>query len=139
MLPDASGLGEIRGVSMSESGGHRSQVERDRLRDPGENPEGAKQAKLLGGRISALLGILFAGGGIIGSILAGGASVPAGTIGVVLGILAYFLGARRIGTIAVILSIAALFFGLAASQGLIPGVEATDRGLPAIEPNAGDD
>ncbi len=138
MLPDTSGGGEIRGVTLSESGGQRSQVERDRLRNPGENPRGEAAVKLLAGRICAVVGILFAVGGIIGPILAGGASVPAGAIGVILGILAYFLGARRIGTITVVLSIAALFFGLAASQGLIPGIEASDRSLPAIEPNAGD-
>lgn len=125
---------------MSESGGRKSQVERDRLRDPAQqNPEGANQARLLGGRICAGLGILFALSGIIGPIFASGASVSVGTMGVILGILAYFLGARRIGTIAVILSVAALFFGLAASQGLIPGLEASDRGLPAIEPRARDD
>jgi len=137
MLPSTSDE-EIRGVTLSESEGHKSQVERDRLRDPAENPEGAKQVKLLAGRISAVVGILFAIGGLIGPILADGSSVSAGVMGMILGILAYFLGARRIGTITVVLSVAALFFGLAASQGLIPGIEASDRSLPAIEPNAGE-
>jgi hypothetical protein len=135
-----SGTGgeETGGVALSEGEGHKSQVERDRLQDPAENPEGAKQVKLLAGRICAVVGILFAVGGLIGPILAGGSSVSAGVMGMILGILAYFLGARRIGTITVILSVAALFFGLAASQDLIPGIEGSDRGLPAIEPNAGE-
>lgn len=137
MLPDTGGE-EARGVTLSEDEGPRSQVERDRMSDPGENKHGAKQVKLLVGRICAVVGILFAIGGLIGPILAGGSSVSAGVIGMILGILAYFLGARRIGTITVVLSVVALFFGLAASQGLIPGVEASDRSLPAIEPNAGE-
>lgn len=122
---------------MSEGRKRRSQVERDRLRDPGENMQGAEQAKLLAGWICAVLGILFAVAGILGPILASGASVSTGVIGVILGILAYFLNARRIGTITVILAVVTLFFGLAASQGLIPGIEASDRSLPPIEPNAG--
>ena len=89
---------------------------------------------MLAGRICAILGILFALGGLIGPIIAGGASVSTGVIGVILGILAYFLGARQIGTATVILSVFTLFFGLAASQGLIPGIEASDRSLPPIEP-----
>lgn len=123
---------------MSESGGRRSQAKRDRLREPGENGESTEQIKLLAGRISAVVGMLFAVGGVAGSILVGGASVSAGTVGMILGILAYFLNARRIGTITAILSLAAVFFGLAASQGLIPGIEASDRGLPPIEPDAGE-
>jgi hypothetical protein len=51
-----------------------------------------------------------------------------------LGILGYFLGSRRLGTVTVLLCVAALFFGLAASQGLIPGIDASDRGLPAKSP-----
>ena len=129
---------EIRGATLSERKGRRSQVERDRLRDPEENPEGARLARLLAGRLSALLGVLSAVGGVIVPIVAGGANVIFGALGVMLGTLAYFLDARRIGTIAVVLSIAALFFGLAASQGLIPGLEATDRSLPGIKPNAGE-
>jgi len=137
MLPGTGGE-ETRGVTLSEDEGQGSQVERDRLSDPSENPEGAKQVKLLAGRICAIVGILFAIGGLVGPILAGGSSVSAGVVGMILGILAYFLGARRIGTITVVLSVASLFFGLAASQDLIPGIEGSDRGLPAIEPNAGD-
>jgi hypothetical protein len=41
----------------------------------------------------------------------------------------YALGARRLAVVAVILSVAVLFFGLAASEGLIPGIEGYDRGF----------
>ena len=47
-------------------------------------------------------------------------------LGIILGIVGYFLGARRLGTVAAFLSIIALVFGLAVSQGLVPGLERTD-------------
>ncbi len=47
-------------------------------------------------------------------------------VGIMLGIVGYFLGARRLGTVAAFLSIVALIFGLAVSQGLVPGLERTD-------------
>lgn len=46
--------------------------------------------------------------------------------GIILGIVGYFLGARRLGTAAAFLSIVALILGLAVSQGLVPGLERTD-------------
>lgn len=118
---------------MSEGGGHRGHVERNRTRNPGKNPIREIEVKVLAGGICAILGILFAAGGLVGPILGSGVSVSAGVISIALGIVAYFLDARRIGTFAVILAITALFFGLAASQGLIPGIKASDHGLPAIQ------
>ena len=47
-------------------------------------------------------------------------------VGIIVGIVGYFLGARRLGTVAAFLSIVALIFGLAVSQGLVPGLERTD-------------
>jgi hypothetical protein len=95
-----------------------------------------RQAMLLAGRISCLLGLLLGVGGIVAALLGGTANVSVGAVGAALGILGYFLGSRRLGTVTVLLCVAALFFGLAASQGLIPGIEASDRGLPGIEPAA---
>jgi hypothetical protein len=89
------------------------------------------QVMLLAGRISCVLGLLLGLGGIAAALLGGGASISPGAVGAALGILGYFLGSRRLGTVTVLLCVAALFFGLAASQGLIPGIEASDRGLPA--------
>jgi hypothetical protein len=89
------------------------------------------QVMLLAGRISCVLGLLLGLGGIAAALLGGGASISPGAVGAALGILGYFLGSRRLGTVTVLLCVAALFFGLAASQGLIPGMEASDRGLPA--------
>ena len=94
------------------------------------------QVMLLAGRISCLLGLLLGVGGIVAALFGGTANVSVGAVGAALGILGYFLGSRRLGTVTVLLCVAALFFGLAASQGLIPGIEASDRGLPGIEPAA---
>ena len=89
---------------------------------------------LLVGRVSCILGLLCGVFGIVAVLLGGGASISPAAVGAALGILGYFLGSRRLGTVTVLLCVAALFFGLAASQGLIPGTEASDRGLPANEP-----
>ncbi|MCA1719512.1 MAG: hypothetical protein LC781_22710 [Actinobacteria bacterium] len=96
------------------------------------------RTKLLAGRISCAVGMIFAVVGVVDAIAGGGASISAGALGAALGILGYFLDANRLGTATVVLSIAALFFSLAASQGYIPGIEASDRGLPAVEPSSGD-
>jgi VIT1/CCC1 family predicted Fe2+/Mn2+ transporter len=95
---------------------------------PARDEDSVKQTA---GRISAAIGLLFALGGVISALGGGGASITAGAVGVALGILGYFLGSNRLGTIAVVFSIAALFFGLAASQGYIPGIDASDRDLPS--------
>ena len=95
---------------------------------------GEQQVKLLAGRISCLLGLLCGIFGIVAAFFGGGASVSPGAVGAALGVLGYFLGSRRLDTITVLICVAALFFGLAASQGLIPGIDATDRDLPAREP-----
>ena len=115
-------------------------------RDPkaeGQGRDGASmrparedQVKLLAGRISCVVGILFGVGGIVAALLGGSANASVGAVGAALGILGYFLGSRRLGTFTVLLCVAALFFGLAANQGLIPGIDASDRGLPAKEPAA---
>jgi hypothetical protein len=108
------------------------------LGGPGERRIAGREqlVRLLAGRISAAVGLLFAAGGLVAAFLGGGANVSTGAVGAVLGVVGYFLGSRRLGTAAVILCVAVLFFGLAASQGLIPGIDASDRNLPAREPAA---
>ena len=95
-----------------------------------------RQVMFLAGRASCILGLLLGVGGIVAALFGGTANVSIGAVGAALGILGYFLGSRRLGTVTVLLCVAALFFGLAASQGLIPGIDASDRGLPAKEPAA---
>lgn len=90
-----------------------------------------QNAMLLGGGISCILGILLGVGGIVAALLGGGANISAGAVGAALGVLGYFLGARRLATATVILCVVAIFFGLAASQGLIPGLAPSDHELPS--------
>jgi hypothetical protein len=91
---------------------------------------------------AAVTGILM---GLVGAILATGIAgdasylntIPLASLGAFLGIIAYVMGAERFGKSAIIFAMVALMFGVAASQGYVPGLEPTDRGLPAIEPGAG--
>lgn len=117
---------------MSE-GGDRNDISPERDEAP-FRPQREDQARSLAGKISCVIGILFAVYGIVIVLVGGAPSVTSGVLGAGLGILGYFLGSRRLGTATIILSVAVLFFGLAASQGLIPGIDASDRGLPAVEP-----
>lgn len=102
---------------------------------PGEKLEAGReeQVKLLAARIVCGVGLLLGVGGIVAAFLGGGANISAGALGAALGILGYFLGARGLATATVVLCVAAIFFGLAASQGLIPGIEASDHNYPSVE------
>jgi hypothetical protein len=83
--------------------------------------------------------------GLVGAILATGIAgdasylntIPLASLGAFLGIIAYIMGAERFGKSAIIFAMVAMMFGVGASQGYVPGLEPTDRGLPAIEPGAG--
>ena len=85
--------------------------------------------------LMGLVGAIFATG------IAGDASylntIPMTTLGTSLGIIAYILGAQRWARVAIVFTVVALMFGVAVSQGYVPGLDATDRGLPAVEPGAG--
>jgi hypothetical protein len=100
-------------------------------RDGQENPEkskGKNQAKRLAGLISCVLGILLGVGGIVGALLALTQDVSSGVLAIVLGVLGYSLGARRLGAATIILGTVVLFFVVAASTGLIPGVAPSGHG-----------
>jgi hypothetical protein len=105
-----------------------SKVDRDELQaNPGED-EGKNQAKRLGGGISSVLGILLSLGGIAGGFLGLTEDVSTGALAIVLGVLGYYLGARRLGAATVVLGTVALFFVVAASTGLVPGVTPLGHG-----------
>jgi hypothetical protein len=89
-----------------------------------------RHATLLGGWISCVLGLLLAAGMFFAALLGGGANITAGALGMGCGVLGYFLGPRWLATATVLLCAAAIIFGLAASQGLIPGIAPSDRALP---------
>ncbi len=63
-------------------------------------------------------------------------AVPATSLGMVLGVVGYALGARWLGGVAAVLSVVALLFGMAVSQGLVLGVEPSDHSMPGVEPRA---
>ena len=54
--------------------------------------------------------------------------LSAGAVGIVLGLVGYFLGLRRLGAVAIAVGVIALFFMAAASTGLIPGVAPPGHG-----------
>ena len=106
---------------------------------PGEDKRRAEAAKSFFASILCILGILLGLLGLVTPFFTGPATtadISVQAIGVFLGILGYFLGARRLAVAAVALCIVAIFFGLATSQGLVPGIEGEDRDLPAQEPDA---
>jgi hypothetical protein len=96
--------------------------------DVGKNEERTNVAKLLGGRICCLVGLLLGAGGILFALLGASANVSAGAVGAALGVLGYFLGARRLGAVTIVLGVIAVFFMAAAATGLIPGVESPGHG-----------
>lgn len=88
-----------------------------------------KQARSFFGLAAAALGVLLALAVVVialtqqGSVLG---AMSTALLGIILGIVGYSLGARRLGTAAAVLSIIAVLFGMAVGQGLVPGLERTD-------------
>jgi hypothetical protein len=94
--------------------------------DQGRKREAA--LKLLLGRICCLVGLLLGAGGFIVATLGASVNLSAGAVGIALGVLGYYLGARRLGAASVVLGVGAVFFMAAASTGLIPGVAPLGHG-----------
>jgi hypothetical protein len=89
----------------------------------------AKQARSLFGLTAAALGILLALAVVLIAVTQQGSVLGATTtalVGIILGIVGYSLGAHSLGIAAAVLSIVALIFGMAVSQGLVPGLERRD-------------
>ncbi len=82
---------------------------------------------LLGGRIACVTGIVLGAGAVWATLAGAIPSVSGAALGGALGILGHLLGAKRLATATVVLCVAAILFTLAASQGLIPGIEYLDR------------
>ncbi len=104
----------------------------------GNNLEGKRLAGLLIGGATAATGILT---GLLGLATAFSEftfpnTVVLTSMGIVMGLVGYAIGARRLGAAAAVISAAALIIGVAASQGYIPGVEPADHSMPAQEPRA---
>ena len=60
--------------------------------------------KLLFGRISCIVGLLLSTGGFVVATLGASVNPSAGAVGIALGVLGYFLGARRLGAASVFVS-----------------------------------
>ncbi len=104
---------------------------------PGGDKQRKEAAKSFFALVVCVVGILLGLVGFITPFFTGPATtadVSMQAVGILLGILGYYLSARRLAIAAVGLCIVAIFFGLAASQGLIPGFSETDRDLPDEEP-----
>ena len=104
---------------------------------PGGDTQRKEAAKSFFALVVCVVGILLGLVGFITPFFKGPATtadVSMQAVGIVLGILGYYLGTRRLAIAAVTLCIVAIFFGLAASQGLVPGFSETDRDLPDEEP-----
>lgn len=104
----------------------------------GNNVEGKRLAGLLIGGATAAAGIAT---GLLGLATAFSEytfpnTVVLASLGIVMGMVGYAVGARKLGMAAAVISAAALIIGVAASQGYIPGVEPSDHSLPAQEPRA---
>lgn len=106
---------------------------------PGGDNQREQTAKSFVALVVCVVGILLGLVGLITPFFTGPATtadVSIQAVGILLAIVGYYLGARRLAIAAAGLCIIAIFFGLAASQGLIPGIQGEDRDLPAEEPGA---
>jgi hypothetical protein len=111
-----------------KSEGRSGQLGRDGQENPDEG-KGKTQAKRLGGLISSLLGLLLGVGGIVGALLdVVTEDVTPGALAIMLGVLGYSLGARRMGAATVVLGAVVLFFVVGASTGLVPGLAPSGHG-----------
>lgn len=102
---------------------------------PGEEGDAGRGQPylLLGGRIACVIGVLLGAGNVWATLVGGTPITLGGALGVALCILGYFLGASRLATAAIVLCVASIFFALAASQGLIPGIESLDHAQPSAD------
>src|ERR671917_1581655 len=83
---------------------------------------GGGNLRVLSGWAACAVGLFCALGGLL-SI-----SVAYEALGVVLGVVGYALGARRLAAATVVVSVVLLVVVLAAAQGYVPGIEASDPG-----------
>lgn len=78
-------------------------------------PPGEPERSLLPARILCATGLGFA---VIGAFFI---SVGTNIVGMILGVVGYYLGARVFGVVVIVLSTVTLFIGLLVGQGAIPG------------------
>ena len=93
--------------------------------DEGQGPELDQQTagtlKLLVGRIASVLGILAGVGGTIAALAVDSTDITAAAAAILLGVLGYFLGARRLGAVSVVVGVVLLLVLAGASSGFSQG------------------
>ena len=93
--------------------------------DEGQGPEldqkTAGTLKLLVGRIASVLGILAGVGGTVAALAVDSTDITAAAAAILLGVLGYFLGARRLGAVSVAVGVALLLVLAGASSGFSQG------------------
>ena len=123
--------GEQEGEKLEQTGSSAAE-------DHGKSGVNKRQTRLFFGGAAAVVGIVL---GLAGAVSAFSEAtlmnaVPATSLGMVLGVVGYSLGSRRLGGLASVLSVVALLFGMMVSQGVVPGVEPSDHSMPGKEPRA---
>ena len=90
--------------------------------------EGKGLATMLIGRVVAASGVFAGLAGAISALwpTAMVNAVPSASFGIILGLVGYFLGARRLAITAVVLSAIALVLAVAVGQGMLPWTGPTD-------------
>jgi hypothetical protein len=101
--------------------------EQEAREEEGRGQEGTGLAATLIGRAVAVLGVVAGLAGVISALwpTALANAVPSASLGIILGMVGYFLCARRLG-IAAVLSAVVLVLAIAVGQGLLPWTGPTD-------------
>lgn len=121
-------LGLLGGLLAFRVFGQAARGEETRPHDAGDQ-EGSRRtgsdegdrraARLLFVRLVSVVGVL---GAVVGMIADVNSTFVVTTVGILLGVLGFGLGARRAGIAAVAASLVLLLFGLAAINGFVPGL-----------------
>jgi hypothetical protein len=76
--------------------------------------------KLLVGRIASVLGILAGVGGTVAALAVQSTDITAGVAAGLLGVVGYFLGARRLGAVSVVVGVGLVVMLVGASTAMVP-------------------
>ncbi len=95
--------------------------ERDESQNPGTGEGLQGTVKLLIGRIASVLGILAGVGGAVAALAFDSTDITPAAAAILLGVVGYFLGARRLGAVCVVVGVVVLLVLAGASSGLSEG------------------
>lgn len=104
---------------MSEPGNPPEQP--DTSQSPELDQRTAGTLKVLIGRIVSILGILTGVGGTIAALAVQSTDITAAAAAILLGVVGYFLGSRRLGAVSVVLGVVLLLVLAGTSSGLSEG------------------